>query len=237
MATEEQIKKLAHTLWEQESCPDGKDKEHYFRAKEILTNKEKISEENRTVQSVVSMRSPDVKHITSLISQTDIGKLRQTPRYYPLRFLANSIDAYRYGFDNASIYYAGTAIELTLMVFLREIINQERQINPNLRIDLMWLINHSGNFLDNDGRMLCHQIRIMRNCYIHYQNIIAHIARMEVDSHKKMELEKMKAGNDPEAVKFIDLLTEWVDNDYAKEGMLPFRFEHLEENQGNNAVH
>ena len=54
---------------------------------------------------------------------------------------------------------------------------------------------------------------------------------MEVDSHKKMELEKMKAGKSPEAVKFIDLLTEWVDNDYAKEGMLPFRFEHLEENQ------
>ena len=170
MATEEQIKKLAHTLWEQESCPDGKDKEHYFRAKEILTNKEKISEENRTVQSVVSMRSPDVKHITSLISQTDIGKTKgKPPAITHLGSWYNSIDAYRYGFDNASIYYAGTAIELTLMVFLREIINQERQINPNLRIDLMWLINHSGNFLDNDGRMLCHQIRIMRNCYIHYQ--------------------------------------------------------------------
>jgi hypothetical protein len=40
MATEEQIKDLAHAIWEQEGRPEGKHLEHYFRAKRILEGKE-----------------------------------------------------------------------------------------------------------------------------------------------------------------------------------------------------
>ncbi len=40
MATEEQIKDLAHAIWEQEGRPEGKHLEHYFRAKQILEEKE-----------------------------------------------------------------------------------------------------------------------------------------------------------------------------------------------------
>ena len=40
MVTEEQIKELAHTIWEQEGRPEGKDIEHYFRAKKILEEQE-----------------------------------------------------------------------------------------------------------------------------------------------------------------------------------------------------
>ncbi len=36
MATEEQIKEVAYNLWEQEGRPEGKDLEHYLRAKKIL---------------------------------------------------------------------------------------------------------------------------------------------------------------------------------------------------------
>jgi hypothetical protein len=35
-ATEQQIKELAYAIWEEEGCPEGKDLEHYFRAKQIL---------------------------------------------------------------------------------------------------------------------------------------------------------------------------------------------------------
>jgi hypothetical protein len=41
MPTEEQIKELAHALWEEEGRPEGKDVEHYFRAKQILEEREK----------------------------------------------------------------------------------------------------------------------------------------------------------------------------------------------------
>ena len=40
MVTEEQIKDLAHALWEQEGRPEGRDLERYFRAKRILEEKE-----------------------------------------------------------------------------------------------------------------------------------------------------------------------------------------------------
>ena len=41
MPTEEQIKELAYAMWEQEGRPDGKDQEHYYRARQILEEKEK----------------------------------------------------------------------------------------------------------------------------------------------------------------------------------------------------
>ena len=40
MATEEQIKDLAHAIWEKEGRPEGKHLEHYFRAKQILEARE-----------------------------------------------------------------------------------------------------------------------------------------------------------------------------------------------------
>jgi hypothetical protein len=40
MPTEEQIKSLAYDIWEQEGRPEGKDIEHYFRAKQILEDQE-----------------------------------------------------------------------------------------------------------------------------------------------------------------------------------------------------
>ena len=40
MATEEQIRELAYAIWEQEGRPEGKHVEHYFRAKQILEERE-----------------------------------------------------------------------------------------------------------------------------------------------------------------------------------------------------
>ncbi len=40
MATEEQIRELAFSIWEQEGRPGGKEREHYFRAKQVLEAKE-----------------------------------------------------------------------------------------------------------------------------------------------------------------------------------------------------
>jgi hypothetical protein len=40
MVTEEQIRELAYTIWEQEGRPEGKDLEYYFRAKQMLEERE-----------------------------------------------------------------------------------------------------------------------------------------------------------------------------------------------------
>ena len=40
MATDEQIKAVAYTIWEQEGCPEGKEDQHCYRAKQILEEQE-----------------------------------------------------------------------------------------------------------------------------------------------------------------------------------------------------
>ena len=40
MPTEEQIRALAYSIWEQEGRPPGKDVEHYYRARSILEEQE-----------------------------------------------------------------------------------------------------------------------------------------------------------------------------------------------------
>ncbi len=42
MVTEEDIKRLARSIWEIERCPQGKDLDHYFRAKRMLEDKERV---------------------------------------------------------------------------------------------------------------------------------------------------------------------------------------------------
>lgn len=40
MATEKEIRQLAHVIWEREGCPAGKADEHWYRAKQFLENQE-----------------------------------------------------------------------------------------------------------------------------------------------------------------------------------------------------
>jgi hypothetical protein len=42
MATDEQIRAEAYNIWDEEGRPDGKDVEHYLRAKKILEDQEAI---------------------------------------------------------------------------------------------------------------------------------------------------------------------------------------------------
>ena len=59
MATEEQIRALAYSIWEQEGHPEGKHEEHYLRAKQILEEKEKTSSiDFKEPPSVINLPSP-----------------------------------------------------------------------------------------------------------------------------------------------------------------------------------
>ena len=53
MATEQQIKELAYAIWEEEGRPEGKDVEHYFRAQQILEERQASS----LIESTPSPRS------------------------------------------------------------------------------------------------------------------------------------------------------------------------------------
>lgn len=71
MATEEEIKRMAYKLWQEEGQPDGKHLEHYFRAIRIL-------EEQGTTNSSLLISEPPVAEISSA-APTPLLKPRNKP--------------------------------------------------------------------------------------------------------------------------------------------------------------
>ena len=59
MATEEEIRALAYSIWEQEGHPEGKHEEHYLRAKQILEERERTSRVDfKEPPPVINLPSP-----------------------------------------------------------------------------------------------------------------------------------------------------------------------------------
>lgn len=44
MVTEEEIKDLAYRIWQAEGCPEGKQLDHYLRAKRMLEQRDQIQQ-------------------------------------------------------------------------------------------------------------------------------------------------------------------------------------------------
>jgi len=77
MPTEEEIKKLAHSLWEKEGRPGGKDVEHYFRAKKMLEEKESA----QVIELPPVPRRPELAPPSSVSPPTPpVNKRRKQPR-------------------------------------------------------------------------------------------------------------------------------------------------------------
>lgn len=57
MPTEDQIKQLAHSLWEQEGRPEGKDVHHYLAAKAILDKRDAPKKSGNSSRSKVASKS------------------------------------------------------------------------------------------------------------------------------------------------------------------------------------
>lgn len=73
MATEDEIKRLAYKLWQEEGQPDGKDLEHYFQARRIL-------EEKEANNSLIPVSTPPRLAEISPVAPTPLLKPRSKPR-------------------------------------------------------------------------------------------------------------------------------------------------------------
>jgi len=68
MITELHIKELAFTIWEEEGRPEGKDVEHYFRAKQIL--------EARQATSIIALTASPVSNLPPRPSMPQTAPLK-----------------------------------------------------------------------------------------------------------------------------------------------------------------
>ena len=78
MATEQQIKELAYAIWEEEGCPEGKDVEHYFRARQILEERQASSpiESAPSPISKLPRRSPTRQSAPPRVTDVPPGQYR-----------------------------------------------------------------------------------------------------------------------------------------------------------------
>lgn len=165
------------------------------------------------------LRSEDVEKFfiaTRNPRKTALRRTKPRIRKYVLRFFEDGVNAYQYLFDNASIFYTATAVEMGLLFKFQSKVKQARKDNPKFKPKFAWLIDNSN--LDDNTKKLAHDIRIMRNCYMHYQNIIAYNARRQLVDVPEL----IKQGVlHPEAGEIIS-----SDKDNT-----PIRIEHLETNK------
>lgn len=165
------------------------------------------------------LRSEDVESIFLAIMnprKTALRRTKQIIRLHVLRFFQDGINTYQDFYDNASIYYTSTAVEMGLLFKLRNEVKKQKEGNQRLRIDFNWLIENSN--LDPNIEQLTHNVRLMRNSHVHYQNIIAYNA-WQTNVHIPELLRRGVLR--PEAASLLKRDKEDI----------PVRIQHLEENK------
>lgn len=71
MATEEEIKGLAYTLWEEDGCPDGKDQEHYFTAEQMLAAADRAEDESSNFTNNAMIQ--DAARESSVVQEVNVA--------------------------------------------------------------------------------------------------------------------------------------------------------------------
>jgi hypothetical protein len=80
MVLEQHIKELAYVIWEEEGHPKGKDKEHYFRAKQILEEPHESSPKELTSSKTYIPQLPQLTPPIVDVPQSQYKYRRRTRR-------------------------------------------------------------------------------------------------------------------------------------------------------------
>jgi hypothetical protein len=116
-------------------------------------------------------RIEEVKYISRVLQRLTAKEVRESEKYFPLRFLGDGFLAYIEFFDNASIWYSSLAVEVALTVRLGPAIDTWGK--PDRRPSFKQMIDCSpDDMLSSRMKATAHKIRKLRNCYIHYYNIM-----------------------------------------------------------------
>ncbi len=135
-------------------------------------------DEQAFLKSQRDSRTKELKGVLVSLRRLYNDEVAATSKYLPIRFLSDGVDAYLNAFDNATIYYAGLAVELALMTRLGDkgLLGNRAPIFA----DLIGLASKN-RILTKTGTERAHRIRKIRNAYMHYYNV----ARLSAVSHAR----------------------------------------------------
>ena len=94
---------------------------------------------------------------------------------YSIRFLSEGVGAYLLGLDEAAIYYSGLSVELILLSRLTE---KYGQFLPDKMEKFASLIKNCKGILDEKQRQVADDLRVLRDCYVHYDNWLSYVSDM-----------------------------------------------------------
>jgi hypothetical protein len=183
-----------------------------------------------------NIKYDDVHDIAKQVESFNLHEVRKSITYYPCVFFGDSVQAYIYCFNHAVVFYTGLAIEIGLMIRLKPLIEKEQEQRHKNKFapKLKWLIDNSEAWLSYELRQKAEKLRMLRNCYTHYENIIAHTAWLDQVVHPQLTKELLTSFNDNEQdyKNLASFLTK-LDDYREKVKMFTVRFEFLELNKEN----
>lgn len=120
-------------------------------------------------------RKREVEHIIEFCrkcSRKDIIK-----DGYSMKFLIEGVGAYLWGLDEAAIYYSSLAVELIL---LSRLTNKYGQFSLDKMNRFKLLIKNckKEGILDEERGQDADNLRLLRDCYIHYDNLLNYSSAM-----------------------------------------------------------
>lgn len=162
------------------------------------------------------VRAKELDKTLSALRQLDKTDVVHTFRYFPVRFLTEAAQAYLYVFNNASVFYASLSVEVAILIKLQRA-NRLPQNRKGLELaPLITLASRTPNpILDEPLVATATNIRKLRNCYVHYYNIMASQVIIQQEYRKHFEetrrhwpLERARLARDmpPPALAELDAL-------------------------------
>jgi len=145
-------------------------------------------------------RQEEIEPLRQKLDNLDWKIVRESERYYPLRFFADGLSAYVYVFDNAAVFYAWAAAEQALLIRLGptrlgNAVANNRGRYPNEK-KLVEIARDEG-IISRDIKRLANRLRKVRNNHVHYINIMW-------DQHDgEIRLRDMARSTGPKIVKEI----------------------------------
>jgi hypothetical protein len=127
-------------------------------------------------------RSDNANHTIDRISELDDSEYFDPERYFPLYHLELAASLFSKGgeFDYASIFHSSSALALGLLIKLSTNLTDEEKRKIK-RLGFKTLIEkcRDKGLLDKEHYGLAEDIRNIRNCYVHFENMMAYFNQLQ----------------------------------------------------------
>ena len=193
-----------------------------------------LDEAKDVLQSQQFERRSELEALGLQLAQLREDEVIDKERHYPIRFLTDGISAYYEAFDNGAIFYAGLSLELAIDIRISQKLQDhgkslsfKRSIDQAVCLDV----------LRPQCAPMAHDLRKMRNAYIHYRNVLRYELEVNARTKEKMQgiypllQQEMREtiSDDSElsqGLKELESVMRSVDNDdgYHKRGIAQLKF-------------